>query len=173
MRKHVGNVLSISYNYIEPDEAYKEINIAIMQILQRETEIILVGTSLGGFWANFFAQKYKLKCVLINPSVHPWSSLKKYIGLNINFNSGKEKVLTSEHVKAYKTYESEILPGVLRYVVLAIEDKQLDYRVAEHLFKASSRIILINGGHRIQDVNLIVKLIIEASNREIDGYNKR
>jgi uncharacterized protein len=163
LRKRIKNLISISYDYIIPDNAYVKIDVAIKQILIEDSQVILVGTSLGGFWANFFAQKYKFSCVLINPSTSPWLSLFKYVGINVNFNSGKERVLTKKNVDDYKKYKVEIIPGILRYVVLATNDCQLDYRVAEEVFKKTSIIELIDGGHRIQNADYIANIIIKVS----------
>lgn len=33
--------------------------------------VIAVGTSLGGFWANYLAQVYDMPAILVNPSTEP------------------------------------------------------------------------------------------------------
>ncbi len=41
---------------------------------------VLVGSSLGGFWARWFAHTLQLPCVLVNPATAPWDSLQPHLG---------------------------------------------------------------------------------------------
>lgn len=67
---------------IDPDEATKliEYNIDMMLLdnMHAETNILFVGTSLGGWMASKMAEKYKVPAIIINPSVTPKTSLLKY-----------------------------------------------------------------------------------------------
>ncbi len=42
------------------------------------SQVGLVGSSLGGYLADWYAQKYHLKAVLINPATRPYESIIKY-----------------------------------------------------------------------------------------------
>jgi len=49
--------------------------------------VYLMGSSMGGFWATYLAEKYDLPAVLINPAVKPTSLMPKYVGLPLkNYN---------------------------------------------------------------------------------------
>ena len=161
LRKKIPDLISVSYDYILADKAYEKIRETIKETIKEDADIILVGTSLGAFWANYFNQKFGLKSVLINPSTYPWLSLVKYIGLNKNFNSGEERILTAENVAAYKKYESEIIRGYHRTVVLGTKDNVIDYRATEKVFKGKAEIILLNEGHRIENTDRIAQLIVD------------
>lgn len=164
LRKTFPDLIGISYDYISADTAHQEIKRTIETTLKIDTDIIIVGTSLGAFWAHYFAQKYGLKCVLLNPSLYPWLSLSKYIGMNKNFNSGVERILTVDDVAAYKKYETEIIPGIFRVVVLGIKDDVINYGDTEKVFQNNSNVILIDEGHRIVSADKLAKIITEASN---------
>lgn len=43
---------------------------ALVESLLHEP-VYLMGSSLGGFWATWLAEKYNLRAVLINPAVRP------------------------------------------------------------------------------------------------------
>ena len=164
LRKKIPDLISVSYDYILADQAYEKIRETIKETIKEDADIILVGTSLGAFWANYFNQKFGLKSVLVNPSLYPWISLAKYIGLNKNFNSGEERVLTVENVAAYKKYEIEIILGYHRTVVLGTKDDVIDYRETEKAFENKAEIILVNEGHRIENTDRLVKIIIDVDN---------
>ena len=43
---------------------------------------LVIGSSLGGFYARYAAACYDIPAVLINPSVTPWFTLAGCIGIN-------------------------------------------------------------------------------------------
>ena len=164
LRKKIPDLISVSYDYILAEKAYEKIKVTIEETIKENADIILMGTSLGAFWANYFNQKFGLKSILVNPSLYPWISLVKYMGLNKNFNSGEERILTAENVAAYKKYETEIIQGYHRVVVLGTKDDVIDYRETEQVFKGKAEIILLNEGHRIENTDRISQLIIDVDN---------
>ena len=46
--------------------------------------LAVAGSSLGGFYATWLAEKYDLRAVLINPAVVAPISLEKYLGTQTN-----------------------------------------------------------------------------------------
>ena len=110
LKASIPDLISISYDYINADIAYQQINSLVEETLNTDPELLMAGTSLGGFWANYFAQKFNLKCVIVNPALHPSVSLRKAVELSPikNYNSGEERIFTYENTDAYKKYEVEI-----------------------------------------------------------------
>ena len=47
----------------------------IEEILGASHFDLLIGSSLGGFYATYLAEKYQMKAVLVNPSTQPWETL--------------------------------------------------------------------------------------------------
>ena len=44
-------------------------------------ELCLVGSSLGGFYATWLAEKVGCRAILLNPATEPWSVINDYLGL--------------------------------------------------------------------------------------------
>jgi len=67
---------------IGPDIAIKEvgeeIDLALLNHLHEDIDITFIGTSLGAWLAAKMADLYGVKSLLINPSLYPATSLKKY-----------------------------------------------------------------------------------------------
>lgn len=160
--KHFPELITISYNYIDPDVAEKEID----ELVKKHTrdDLMMIGSSLGGFWALYFAQKYLSRAVVFNPSIYPSQTLKKYIGKVKNYSTGEEKVLTEFHVDAYKHYEKPIKIGVPRTLVLGVNDEVLDYRIASKLMSGIANIIHVDEKHRLSNVDNFAEIIKTASN---------
>ena len=55
-----------------------DISMEILDEPNRDEEMILVGTSLGGWYAAKLASIFQCKSVIINPSINPKTSLLKY-----------------------------------------------------------------------------------------------
>ena len=63
---------------------------------------LLVGTSMGGFFAAWLGSELNLPFVAINPAINPTASLRKHIGV-FKAYSGAQCVLKEETVEAYSS----------------------------------------------------------------------
>ena len=90
----------------------------------------LLGSSLGGFYATYLAEKLGLKAVLINPAIDPHVGLRAYLGPQKNLHTGEPYELTEAHLREWeKLYVPRITPQ--RYLLLVeTGDEVLDYRKA-------------------------------------------
>ena len=119
--------------------------------------LIFVGTSLGGFWANYFAQKYDAIAVLVNPSTRPEVTMQTRIGIPLtNYSTGEPILVTQDHVDKFSKYKSEaeaLYNGSLVHAFLAMDDETLDYKIAlQDLQYFKTCTMTPDGGHRY-DVN--------------------
>lgn len=119
----------------------------------KDYPIVFVGTSLGGFWANYFAQKFDAPCILVNPSVDPELTMKARVGQQLtNYKTGAVINITDDIVEKFKRYKAEasdLYNGALVNLFLAKNDELLDYRSAETALKyCNSCSITEDGGHR-------------------------
>ncbi len=164
LRSSIPGLISISYDYINADIAFEEINSLVEKTLKTDADLLIAGTSLGGFWANYFAQKFHLRCVIVNPALHPSISLRKAVEISPikNYNSGEERIFTYENADDYKKYEVEIIPDISRVIVLGKNDEVIDYRNTEEAYRSKGNIILTEEAHRIEDHARIVRIIEEA-----------
>ena len=157
------NIITPSYDYQNADNGYNQLN-SIVQKGMNGDNLVLVGTSLGGFWANYFSEKYDIKCILINPALHPEISLQKYIGENKNFSNNKMVKFTKEDAERYSAYDVGESSNVFKTVLLGAKDEVIDYRNTEKHFKGHNMIIDQDEEHRIKDVSKIINLIDDIAN---------
>ena len=61
---------------------------------------LLVGSSLGGYYATVLAERHGLRALLINPAVRPWQLLEGRLGVQHNYHSGEGWWLTEGHLRA-------------------------------------------------------------------------
>lgn len=116
----------------------------------RDNRLLLVGSSMGGFWARYLAPELHAGMVLINPAMTPETTLLRVVGLNRNDATGEEFVLTETQVKAFGRYQVTMCdPRVPTLVLLDEADEVLAYREAEAFYRDCARVIVYPGGsHR-------------------------
>lgn len=133
---------------INPDEV---IDLVHSYLTDCNEEVAFIGTSLGGFYANYFSKKYNSKCVLINPSINPSNSLKRKLGLNKNYVTSESFEVKDEYLKVWKEMEDDILhnDNSLVNLFLAKDDEILPFaNTLTKFFDAHEIVITESGGHR-------------------------
>ena len=113
-------------------------------------KLLLIGSSLGGFWAQRLAPEFGARIVLINPSMRPDETLTRHTGHYHNAATGEETVLTLEDVRALRAHRVEpCSPKVPTLLLLDVRDEVLDYRIAEAALRGCGKTIVYPGGsHR-------------------------
>jgi len=116
----------------------------------RSRKLLLIGSSLGGFWAQYLAPEFDARIVLINPSMRPDNTLDHHTGRYHNEATGKETVLTVQDVRAFQKYRIEPCnPKVPTLLLLDQQDEVLDARIAEAALRGCGKTIVYPGGsHR-------------------------
>lgn len=127
---------------------------AIAQLEALITELgrpVLVGSSLGGYYATFLAERHGLKALLINPAVRPHRLFDGYLGPQQNLYSGETWELTEDHVQALAELDVPPPQDPARYQVwLQTADETLDYRQAAAHYRACALRIQAGGDHGFQ-----------------------
>lgn len=131
-------------------------------------QVNFVGSSLGGYYATYLAEKYSGNAVLINPSVKPYDTLSAYLGENkFYFEEGCWE-FDESHIQQLKTMDVKILTNNKRYLVLLqTGDETLDYREAELKYKDSQCIIEQGGDHAFTDLPRYLAQIMAFSQIDI------
>lgn len=127
---------------------------AIAQLEALITELgrpVLVGSSLGGYYATHLAERHGLKALLINPAVCPHRLFDGYLGPQRNHYSGETWDLTADHVTALAELETPPPADPTRYQVwLQTADETLDYRHAQTYYRHCALRIEAGGDHGFQ-----------------------
>ena len=112
---------------------------------------LLVGSSLGGYYATYLAQRHGLKALLINPAVAPHRLFDGYLGTQRNFYSDETWELTLDHIQALAELEVPPPQDANRFQVwLQTGDETLDYRHAERYYQQCELCIEAGGDHGFQ-----------------------
>lgn len=131
-----------------PDRPAAAIALLEGLIVQSVGPAKLIGSSLGGFYATWLAEKHGLKAVLINPCVACHEKLADYLGsVQKNWHSEIEYVFSPEHLAELQALAPH--PEHMDRYLLLLEtgDEVLDYREAVAAFPGARQVVLQGGDH--------------------------
>jgi predicted esterase YcpF (UPF0227 family) len=113
--------------------------------------LTLVGSSLGGYYATWLAERYApyaVRAVLINPTTGPAQDLRPYLGLQRNLYTGAEYELTEAHLEEFLALRVTALTHPDRYYLMVqTRDEVLDYRLAVAHYAGARQLVLGGGDH--------------------------
>ena len=117
--------------------------------------LIFVGTSLGGFWANYFAHEFYAQAVIVNPSLYPSLTLARAVGNpTVNHKTQAPVVVTGADLAEFDQLENVVIGGQMGYslvdVFLAKDDDVIPYQRVLRQIDDQFRNLTITetGGHR-------------------------
>ena len=110
--------------------------------------VYLMGSSLGGFWATWLAEKYNLRALLINPAVSPQTFMPKHVGMELkSYHSDDVYFLHQNHIDEIKSVD--VQPQRLNNYWLLVQtgDETLDYHHAVQKYAGCKQTIEPGGDH--------------------------
>jgi hypothetical protein len=134
------------------------------QLVQTYDDVTLIGSSLGGYYAIYLAEKYGLKAVLINPAVDSSKTLKRVLdmgGMATNYYDLSQFEWNARHVKMLQNYRvDEVINGEY-LLLLQTADDVLDYREAVTKLANAETIIEEGGTHPFEGIERYFEKIVE------------
>jgi uncharacterized protein len=120
-----------------------------------QEKLIFVGTSLGAFYATYFAFLFDAPCVIVNPSVLPHDSLKRKLGKNKNHVTQEEFVVSLCDLDELELLKNSCIRnynGSLVTLFIAKDDEVLDYKqILDYYMYTKSTTVMETGGHRFTE----------------------
>lgn len=156
-RQYYPDIMLATYDTLHPDVGFLQLDAIVQMALPSEP--ILIGSSLGGFWAYQFAKKYALTCVLLNPCMTPERTLRPDIGLVTNMYTGEQGLMAEADLQQYAHYR---LPGEPGECVVLHEkgDELISWQESVANFEGNAKLILIEGGsHSFKHLEIAMEAI--------------
>lgn len=134
-----------------PQRAYASAEAAVQAALRTHVQVGLVGSSMGGFYATLLAERFGLRAVVINPSVRPYASIRRYFGEHENPYTGAVFSIGAADQQALQRMAVVRLAHPRRYWLLAqAGDEVLDYRQAVAFYRGAQQCVEPGGDHQFQ-----------------------
>lgn len=131
------------------DDDFKKANKQIKNLInENEKRIFFMGSSLGGYYALYFAELYKTKSVLINPAIPPLKDFEIHLGKNENYATGNKFIISKDNISYIRSlHHKRILDPTNHLILLESGDEILDYIKTVSYFKESPMDIFYGGNH--------------------------
>ncbi len=145
---------SIGIKFIAPTLSYipkLAIN-TLEDIINSCEDIKLIGSSLGGFYSLYLANKYNLKAVLINPSINPDITLKRTVPRAINYYDLSKFDWSYEYLNMLKSFKVEPKEQKSFMLLLQKGDEVLDYKEALNLLPNANVVLEDGGNHSFEGI---------------------
>ncbi|HWS11396.1 MAG TPA: YqiA/YcfP family alpha/beta fold hydrolase [Rhodocyclaceae bacterium] len=131
-----------------PFAPLQAIELAERAIAAAPSRPTLVGSSLGGYYATWLAEKHDLKAVLINPAVVASLPFADFVGSHTNLYTGERFEFTPEHVTELRRIEVGTISKPERFWLLVeTADEVLDYRQAALKYVGARQTVIEGGDH--------------------------
>ncbi len=125
--------------------------VALLEREMRDTrpeDITLVGSSLGGYYSTWLAERHGVRAVLVNPAITPHEGLAAYLGEQRNLYTGEVYQLTQTHLDELRALWVDRLSRMDRYLLMVTTgDEVLDYRQAVSRYADAEQLVVQGSDH--------------------------
>ena len=133
-----------------PKESLKMV---VRRIYQAKVDrIVIVGSSLGGFYTNYLAEKYQCKGIVLNPAVYAARELEPHVGMMTAYDSEEPFDFKAEYIDELRALQIDSITDPERYFLIAAKgDELLDWKEMAAFYPAAKQLILEGSDHGISD----------------------
>jgi len=125
-------------------------------------EIVVIGSSLGGFYANFLAEKYGCKAVALNPAVRAPRELAPHVGMMTAYDSEEPFDFRPEYIDELNALQVEAITNPSRYFLMAAKgDELLDWKEMVDFYSGAHQLVLDGGDHGISDYSKYLPQVLK------------
>lgn len=123
-------------------------------------QMVVVGSSLGGFYARVLSHRLGCRSALINPAAHPARDLQRHIGEHPAWHDPQERVhFQPAFIEELREWEATLPPaGVVNdpdrqrhWAIVAQGDEVLDWREMQAFCTHAHVRLLPGGDHALSD----------------------
>ena len=129
-------------------------------IKNSDQPISFIGSSLGGYFAAYFASIENAKAILINPAIPPLKGFDEYLGENKNYSTGQKFLIEEEDIKFLRQLlTKKYLNKENTLVLMESGDDVLEYKKTSKYFEGCHIDIVFGGSHSYESMGGKLKKI--------------
>lgn len=150
----------------------KSVEIALNLVRACPSEsLAVIGSSLGGFYANWIAEQLQCRAVLLNPVIDPWKI--KILG----DSPDRSDLRVREWLEFVERYEVELhsiqvrkISNPERYMLIAAKgDQLLDWQMMQKHYEGANQTIIDGSDHGLSDFEKYLDNVLSFCRIEHSG----
>lgn len=146
---------------LRPAEAMREVAQWVEQHATA-TALTFIGSSLGGFYATWLAERFGARAVAINPAIRPYASLESFLGPQRNLYTGESYELRRAHLSDMQSFTMPRITRPERYLLLVRSgDELLDWREAVRHYAGAWQYVGGGGDHGWADFDPMIPTVLQ------------
>lgn len=124
--------------------------------------IVVIGSSLGGFYTNYLAEKYGCIGVALNPAVRAARELEPHVGMMTAYDSEEPFDFRAEYINELRVLQVQCITRPERYfLIAAMGDELLDWKEMVAFYTGSKQLVLEGSDHGISEYAEHLPTVIE------------
>ena len=124
--------------------------------------IVIIGSSLGGFYTNYLAEKYQCKGIALNPAVYAARELEPHVGMMTAYDSEEPFDFKAEYIDELRALQVNGITDSNRYFLIAAKgDELLDWKEMAAFYPDAKQLILEGSDHGISEYADHLPTVIE------------
>ena len=115
-------------------------------------QLAIVGSSLGGYYATWLAERLGCRAVLLNPAIEPLKDLDDHVGVTTAWHSDQPFEFKREYIDELRALKVETITRPERYFLIAATgDEVLDYRDMVAHYAGARQHVIEGSDHAIPE----------------------
>jgi predicted esterase YcpF (UPF0227 family) len=132
-------------------KAAMELALSLIEDVPAEA-LSIVGSSLGGYYATWLAERVGCRAVLLNPAIVPLQDLDKHVGVTTQFHSDEPFEFKREYIDELRALAVDKISKPERYFLIAASgDEVLDYRDMVAHYAGARQHVIDGSDHAISE----------------------
>lgn len=128
----------------------------VSEMIECLDQVVLIGSSLGGFYATQLVAKHAVPAVLINPAMRPWQLFHDLFGAELPYGVNAQWILDQTQLDQLEQMAVPFVQDADKILVLLQQDDEvLDYREAQRYYSNAAHQSMImteaNGNHAMDN----------------------
>ncbi|MCD6679103.1 MAG: UDP-N-acetylmuramate:L-alanyl-gamma-D-glutamyl-meso-diaminopimelate ligase [Burkholderiaceae bacterium] len=133
-------------------------------------EDTLVGSSLGGYYATWLAERSGARAVLLNPAIEPARDLAPYVGELRGYHDDRPFRFEPRYLEELRALRAGALRDPQRYLLVAAKgDEVLDWREMIARYPGARTILLEGGDHGLTEFDALAGEVLRFAGFEARG----
>lgn len=120
--------------------------------LEDPARLALIGSSLGGYYATYVAERVGCRAVLLNPAIRPYDDLRAYLGVQPVYFSDAKIDMRPEYLDELRAIDTPRITRPERYFLIAATgDELIDWRTMVEKYAGCRQRVIEGSDHALAD----------------------